>query len=115
MGSELSTETKPGLAINRHLSGYVAGTCPLDKIEIIRNGKVLTTFDSDTYHLTFTYDDMVDLDKVVLTPPTKKELQRASREDANKSRPDRKKKSPDEIRKAREKAAEKRARKLARK
>ena len=45
----------------------------------------------------------------------KKELQRASREDASKSKSDKKKKSPDELRKAKEKAAEKRARKLARK
>ena len=44
MGKEISTAEKPGLAINRHLSGYVAGTTKLHKVEIIRNGKVIQTF-----------------------------------------------------------------------
>ena len=31
MGKEVSTAEKPGLAINRHLSGYVAGTTKLKR------------------------------------------------------------------------------------
>jgi hypothetical protein len=69
MGKEISTADKPGLAINRHLSGYVAGTSKLQKVEIIRNGKVLKTFEPDHYSLDFTYDDMIPLEKVVI--PTK--------------------------------------------
>ncbi|MHC4168677.1 MAG: hypothetical protein ACYSWQ_17130 [Planctomycetota bacterium] len=44
-----------------------------------------------------------------------KEFKRASKEEAKKREPDKKKKSPEEIRRAKEKAAEKKARKLSRK
>jgi hypothetical protein len=57
MGSEVSTATKPGLMINRHLSGYVAGTTNIKSVELIRNGKVIKTFKSDDYTMTFAYDD----------------------------------------------------------
>lgn len=72
MGSELSTSTKPGLMINRHLAGYVAGTCKLDRVELIRNGKIIETFKTDTYWLNFTYDDMVALEKVAFPAKDKK-------------------------------------------
>lgn len=67
MGSEISTAVKPGLVVNRHVSGYVAGTAPLEKVEIIRNGEVIHTFTSPTYHLDYYYDDMQNLTKVLLT------------------------------------------------
>ncbi len=69
MGKEISTADKPGLAINRHLSGYIAGTSKLSTVEIIRNGKVIKTFEPDNYFLEFEYDDMIALEKVVI--PTK--------------------------------------------
>ena len=69
MGTELSTAQKPGLHINRHLSGYVAGTKPLKKVEIIRNGEVIQTFRSETNFLDFAYDDMDDLAKVSVKAP----------------------------------------------
>jgi hypothetical protein len=72
MGKEISTADKPGLAINRHLSGYVAGTTKLRTVEIIRNGKVLQTFESDNYFLEFTYDDMTPLEKTVIPTKDKK-------------------------------------------
>jgi hypothetical protein len=72
MGKEVSTADKPGLAVNRHISGYVAGTTKLAKVEIIRNGKVIKTLESDTYHLDFTYDDMSPLEKVVQKAKDKK-------------------------------------------
>jgi hypothetical protein len=72
MGKEMSTADKPGLAINRHLSGYVAGTTKLQSVEIIRNGKVIKTFEPDDYFLEFTYDDMVALEKVALPTKDKK-------------------------------------------
>ncbi len=58
MGSEIKTSNKPGLMINRHLSGYVAGTADLEKVEIIRNGTVIKTFEPKGYTLDFTYDDL---------------------------------------------------------
>lgn len=72
MGSETSTATKQGLVVNRHLSGYVAGTTALSHVEIIRNGKVIKTFESNEYSLNFTYDDMTPLDKVVIDAKDKK-------------------------------------------
>jgi len=72
MGKEISTADKPGLTINRHLSGYVAGTTKLRTVEIIRNGKVLQTFESNSYFLEFAYDDMTPLEKTVISAKDKK-------------------------------------------
>lgn len=72
MGREVSTADKPGLAINRHLSGYVAGTTMLKTVEIIRNGKVIKTFEADNYFLEFTYDDMTPLEKIAIPTKDKK-------------------------------------------
>jgi hypothetical protein len=70
MGGEASTADKPGLRVNRHLSGYVATTAPLQVVELIRNGEVLTTLDFDENNsLDFTYDDMDPLEKVSLPHP----------------------------------------------
>lgn len=72
MGSETSTATKQGLVVNRHLSGYVAGTAALKSIEIIRNGKVIKSFECNEYNMTFTFDDLTALDKVVVDAKDKK-------------------------------------------
>jgi hypothetical protein len=72
MGSELSTAQKPGLHVVRHLSGYVAGTTPLKKVELIRNGAVLKTFSSASLSLDFEHDDMDDLVKICLKVPDAK-------------------------------------------
>lgn len=72
MGSETSTAQKHGLGINRHLSGYVAGTGKIEKVEIIRNGKVIKTFEPDSYYLDFTYDDMNPLEKICIDAKDKK-------------------------------------------
>ena len=62
MGSEIDGGLKPGLAVNRHLTGYVAGTSPLRKVELIRNGEVLKEFElNNSQFLDFTYDDMDNL------------------------------------------------------
>ncbi len=66
MGDELHTGTKQGLKVNRHISGYVAGTKRIVKFEIIRNGKVIETLESKDYWLHFAYDDMTPLEKVVV-------------------------------------------------
>ena len=72
MGTELNTAEKPGFSVNRHISGYVAGTAKLQKVEIIRNGKVIKTFEPDSYWMEYTYDDLVAIDKVAITPADKK-------------------------------------------
>lgn len=72
MGKETSTAEKPGLAINRHLSGYVAGTHKLKTIEIVRNGKTIVTFEPEDYHYKFEYDDMTPLEKVATNAKDKK-------------------------------------------
>ncbi|MFZ0566323.1 MAG: DUF3604 domain-containing protein, partial [Chlamydiales bacterium] len=66
MGSELTTAAKPGLVVNRHISGYVAGTSQLKQIEIIRNGDVIHTFSPTSYHFDYYYDDMDNLANVSL-------------------------------------------------
>lgn len=66
MGSELSTAAKPGLLVNRHISGYVAGETNIETIEIIRNGDVIKTFEPDSYHTDYHYDDMDNLANVTL-------------------------------------------------
>jgi hypothetical protein len=69
MGSELTMETKPGLGVNRYIEGYAAGTAPLDRIELIRNGEVLKTFeptDDQPNIIEFAHDDMEPLAQVAL-------------------------------------------------
>jgi hypothetical protein len=72
MGSETSTAVKHGLRINRHLSGYVAGTANIKKVEIIRNGKVIKTFEKEGYTMDFVYDDMTPIEKIVIDAKDKK-------------------------------------------
>ncbi len=64
MGSELKTTEKHGLLVNRHIEIYVGGTEKLTKVELIRNGKVLKTFETDGPYLDAIYDDMEPLEKV---------------------------------------------------
>lgn len=69
MGSELSLGTKPGLMVNRHISGSVAGTALLKSVEIIRNGEVLKAFSPQSNNLEYEYDDMEPLASVALEDP----------------------------------------------
>jgi len=66
MGTELNTKTKPGLSYNRHLTGYIAGTSPIDTVEIIRNGSVIHTLKPEGTELDFTFDDAEMIHKVAL-------------------------------------------------
>jgi hypothetical protein len=68
MGKEVSTIDKPGLVVNRHISGYVVGTSNIKKIEIIRNGKVLKTFKPDVNDYEYTFDDMEPIAKALIKP-----------------------------------------------
>lgn len=67
MGSEISIAQKPGLKINRHISGCIAGTNTIKKIELIRNGDILYTMYPEKDHVDYEYDDMVNLEDVALT------------------------------------------------
>lgn len=66
MGSELNTNLKPGLIVNRHISGFVAGEADLALVEIIRNGEVLKSFSPNSYHLDYYHDDMEPLTACLL-------------------------------------------------
>jgi hypothetical protein len=72
MGSEISTADKPGLSVNRHITGIAAGTKNLRSVEIIRNGKVIETFKPKDYHIEFTFDDLTPLNKVTINNKDKK-------------------------------------------
>ncbi len=72
MGTETNTIDKHGLNYNRHISGYVAGTSKLKKVEIIRNGEVVHTFKPDGYHFTFEWDDLSSLQEVCIDAKDKK-------------------------------------------
>jgi len=75
MGGEISTEEKPGLLVNRNISGSIAGTSDLERVEILRNGEVLHEIVPESgYHIDFDYDDMVPLQDVTLKDPSKKEF-----------------------------------------
>ena len=72
MGSETDTVKKPGLHVIRHIEGYVAGSSPLQSVELIRNGKVLKTFSSKNHFLDFTFDDLDLLSQVAIQANDKK-------------------------------------------
>jgi hypothetical protein len=72
MGKEISTADKPGLVVNRHLSGYVAGTTKLKAVELVRNGKVIKVFEPQDYHFDFAYDDLSPLEQVCIDAKDKK-------------------------------------------
>ncbi len=74
MGSEMDAGEKLGLLINRHLSGFVAGTTCLKTVEILRNGEVIKTYKPDSYHFEFEYDDLDPLEKVLIDAKDKKPL-----------------------------------------
>lgn len=74
MGEEVFASDKPGLMVNRHITGYAAGTNNLEKIEIMRNGKVIKTFEPKGYFLDFVFDDMEELPKVCIEDKETKSL-----------------------------------------
>lgn len=72
MGSEISTKEKPGLIVNRHLSGYVVGTGNIESIEIICNGAILHSIHpKNKSHVEIAYDDMTPIDHRVIVATNK--------------------------------------------
>jgi hypothetical protein len=64
IGSEISTEKKPGLILNRHIAGFVSGTDDIKEIAIIRNGEVFKTFSPHKRDFDFTFDDDAPLKQI---------------------------------------------------
>lgn len=72
MGSELDTAVKPGLHVNRHITGYVAGTAPIKLVELVRNGKVMKQFSPKENSFEFVLDDMEPLSSIAVDAKDKK-------------------------------------------
>ena len=70
MGQELDSKAKPGLYYNRHLTGYVAGTTNIDRIELIRNGEICHQWEAppDSSHFDFSWDDTQDFRSFAYVP-----------------------------------------------
>lgn len=66
MGSELDTKTRPGLEFNRYITGYVIGTEPLTSISLIRNGKVIRSFEPKEDQFEIETDDSESLSSISL-------------------------------------------------
>ncbi len=69
MGTELDTKVKPGLMLNRHIVGSVAGTATIKEATLMRNGVPIKTFHSKNYMLDFEFDDSEHLSKLALSSP----------------------------------------------
>jgi hypothetical protein len=69
MGSELNTRAKPGLALNRHIAGFVAGTAALEEVALIRCGVVIHTFCPGKPTFDYEFDDSEPISKAVLPSP----------------------------------------------
>ena len=72
MGSEIDTKIRPGLAFNRHITGYCVGTQPLAEVALIRNGKVFHTFALNGDKLEFEFDDSQPLSSIAIQPKEEK-------------------------------------------
>ncbi|MCB1084754.1 MAG: DUF3604 domain-containing protein [Chlamydiia bacterium] len=88
MGSELSTKAKPGLAYNRHITGYAVGLAPIKEVLLIRNGKTFHQFKPKDDNFEFTFDDEEPLEKVALNgkdelPPFTYYYMRVEQEDGH--------------------------------
>ncbi|OGN55362.1 MAG: DUF3604 domain-containing protein [Chlamydiae bacterium RIFCSPHIGHO2_12_FULL_44_59] len=57
MGSELDTKARPGLELNRHITGYCIGTRPIHEAMLIRNGKIYRSLDAKGDTVEFEIDD----------------------------------------------------------
>ncbi|MFY7842474.1 MAG: DUF3604 domain-containing protein [Rhabdochlamydiaceae bacterium] len=71
MGSELSTKTKPGLFINRHITSYVSSPSEIHEVHIVRNGVVIKVYEPKEHSFEFTFDDTDPLSGFLL--PTENE------------------------------------------
>lgn len=73
MGQEMSTEKKPGLVLNRHISGFIAASNEIELVEVIRNGEVIGSFEPNVTNYEFEFDDMSPLLDICIQPKVKKD------------------------------------------
>lgn len=66
MGTELSTKNKPGLAYNRHITGYVCGTSKVQEISIICNGKEIHKLTPNQINVDIEFDHFIQLSEIAL-------------------------------------------------
>ncbi|MDE3055151.1 MAG: DUF3604 domain-containing protein [Verrucomicrobiota bacterium] len=66
MGTEVDVKDRPGLAFNRHITGYCIGTAPLSEIVLIRNGKPLQKIPCNGDKVEFAIDDSDPLHSVAI-------------------------------------------------
>lgn len=66
MGTELSTQSKPGLAFNRHITAFICGTTPVKEVLIICNGKELYKEHPNQANVEIEYDDFRELKNIAL-------------------------------------------------
>ncbi|MCH9811606.1 DUF3604 domain-containing protein [bacterium] len=69
MGSEISTETKPGLEYNRHIEIKIAGTDKIKEVILYRNLEKYKVFNDLGVEHTLTVDDSDPISKVTLQSP----------------------------------------------
>lgn len=72
MGTELTTQARPGLAVNRYIYAYIAGTKKLSKVELIRSGKVYKTYSPEKDELEIQIDDMDPINDFAIKHPDSK-------------------------------------------
>lgn len=66
MGSILDAKSKPGLFYNRHITGFIVGTAPIQEVILIRGGSVYHKINPKEDTFEFKIDDSDLLDKVAL-------------------------------------------------
>jgi hypothetical protein len=72
IGSEISTSKKPGLLYNRYITGYVIGTTKIKEIVILRNNKIIQTFNPNATSFDFAFDDQELLTNFCIKPKEEK-------------------------------------------
>lgn len=70
MGSELNVTERPGLAYNRYIDGFIAGTAPLKEVAIFRNGSLWKIFQDQDATFPFAFYDNEPLQEISLEQDT---------------------------------------------
>lgn len=66
MGSESTTIEKPGFMFNRNIHGQIAAPGPFKKVYIIRNGKIIKTYENVSKEFILDFDDEEPFEKITL-------------------------------------------------
>ncbi len=74
MGSEIETQSRPGLEFNRHITGFAIGTEPITQAVLIRNGKIWRKLEIKNGIAEFEIDDSEQLDQITLKSTKENQL-----------------------------------------